>query len=134
MITVGDKEYIYYAGYNGGHKNFTDRTINFATMRRDGFVSRDARAQEGKLVTRLFRFDANQVTVNADVRGELKLSILDENSEAIPGFQKSDIDAIRGDSTAHAVRSRGKLAELKGRPVQLEFSLRDTNLFGFELA
>lgn len=134
MITVGEKEYIYYAGYNGGHKNFNDRTINFASIRKDGFVSRDAQAQEGKLFTRLLRFDASQITVNADVRGELKLSILDENSDVIPGFQESDIEVIRGDSTAHAIRSRGKLAELKGRPVQLEFLLRDTNLFGFELA
>lgn len=133
MITVGDEEYIYYAGYQWGHKNFTDRTINLARLRKDGFVSRDAGDKWGTLVTPLVRFTANELTVNAHIRGELHLRILDEAGKPIPGFGGGDVEPIRGDSTAHAVKARANLSELARRAVRLEFAWRDGELYGFEL-
>ena len=134
MITVGDEEYIYYAGYMKGHKNFTDRTLNIARLRKDGFVSRDAGEEWGQLLTPMVRMDADRLTVNAKVRGELRLKILDKSGAALPGFGEDEIAPIRGDSTAHAVKCRGSIVALKRHPVRLAFSLRDAQLYGFELA
>ncbi len=133
MVTVGEEEYIYYAGYQWGHKNFTDRTINMARLRKDGFVSRDAATACGSLVTPLVRFNAARMTANARVRGELRVRILDETGRSVPGFSKGDVAPIRGDSTAHTVNGRAGLSELARRPVRLEFALRDGELYGFEL-
>jgi hypothetical protein len=133
MVTVGDEEYIYYAGYQGGHKNFNDRTMNLARLRKDGFVSRGAGTGWGKLTTPLIRLDAGKMTINAEIRGELRLRVLDQQGEPIAGFRENEIDAVRGNSTAHLVKTRAELTELKGRPIQFEFSLRNGELFGFEL-
>lgn len=133
MITVGDQEYIYYAGYVKGHKNFNDRTINLARLRKDGFVSRDAGTEWGRWVTPLLRMDAENMTVNANIRGELRLRILDKDGKPTAGFREGEVDGVRGDSTAHVIKARAKLSELKGQPVQFEFSLRDGELYAFEL-
>ncbi len=133
MVTVDDEEYIYYAGYVHGHKNFNDRTMNFARLRKDGFVSRDAGAEAGRLLTPLVRLRSERMTVNAKVRGELRLTILDQNGQPVPGFGQSDIAKITGDSTEHPVKAARQLAELKGQPARLEFSMREGELYGFEL-
>jgi hypothetical protein len=134
MITVGDEEYIYYAGYMKGHKNFTDRTMNLARLRKDGFVSRDAGNDWGRLVTPLIRCDAEQMVVNANVRGDLQLRILDKDGKPVAGFGKGEAGAVKGDSTAHRIQGKAPLAELKGQPVQFEFLLRDAELYAFELS
>lgn len=134
MITVGDQEYIYYAGYVKGHKNFNERTMNFARLRKDGFVSRDAGEQAGRLVTPLVRIHTDRLTVNGNLRGELRLRIFDQNGQALPGFGDGEIEKITGDSTAHLVKAKGSLAGLRGQPVRFEFTLRHGELYGFELA
>ena len=133
MVTVGNEEYIFYAGYQWGHKNFTDRTLNLARLRKDGFVSRDAGNEWGTLVTPLVRFSGSRMTLNAQVRGELRLRILDAAGKPLAGFGAGDVEPMRGDSTAHIVKSRTPLTELARRPVRLELALRDGELYGFEL-
>lgn len=134
MITVGDEEFVYYAGYRWGHKNFDDRTINLARLRKDGFVSRDAGNETGRLVTPLVRLRSGKLTVNAQVRGELRVRLLDAQNQPVAGLGEGQVAAITGDSTAHPVQSQGRLADFKGAPVRLEFSLRDGQLYGFELS
>jgi hypothetical protein len=133
VVTVGDEEYIYYGGYSSGHKNFTDRTINLARLRKDGFVSRDAGEKPGRLLTPPLRMKGDRLTVNAKVRGELRLRILDLDGNPVPGFGDAQIAPITGDSTAHPVKSDGDFAQLKGRPIRLELTLRDAQLYQFEL-
>jgi hypothetical protein len=73
------------------------------------------------------------MTINAEIRGELRLRVLDRQGEPIAGFRENEIDVVRGNSTAHLAKTRAELTELKGRPIQFEFSLRNGELFGFEL-
>ncbi len=133
VITVGEEEYIYYGAYSRGHKDFSDRTLMLARLRKDGFVSRDAGREPGRLVTPLLRLNCEKMTVNAHVQGELRLSLVAEDGKAVSGFSTADIAPILGNSTSHAVRTSGSLAGLRGLPVRLEFALRDTDLYGFEL-
>jgi hypothetical protein len=73
------------------------------------------------------------LTVNADVSGVLRLRVLDPSGKPMAGFGDGEIDPIRGDATDHAVKAEGNLARLAGKPVRLEFFLSDAELFGFEL-
>ena len=133
MITVGDQEFIYYGGYSSGHKNFDDRTINLARLRKDGFLSRDAGTEGGRLLTKVLRMKTGELTVNADVTGVLRLRVLDPSGKPLAGFGEGEIEPIRGDATDHVVKAKGNLACLAGKPVRLEFFLRDAELYGFEL-
>lgn len=132
-ITVGDREYIYYGAYAAGHKAHSDRTLGLATLRRDGFVSRTAEAGRGRLVTPVLTVSAPGLTVNADVRGDLRLRVLDADGEPMPGFDVADMQPIVGDSVAHRVLWRGSPALPQSQPIRLEFVMRDADLYAFEL-
>jgi hypothetical protein len=64
----------------------------------------------------------------------LWLRILDNDGKPIAGSREGEIDVIKNDSTAHPIQGKAKLSDLKRRPVQLEFSLRDGELCAFELS
>ncbi len=130
-VTVGEQEYVYYGGYSAGHK-IGDRQVGLARLRKNGFVSRDAGPKGGSLRTPPLRWNANALTVNAVVKGELRVRLLDEQGKAMSGFDWPDAPPIRGDSVAHRVSFKDHLASLKGRTVRLEFSLRDAQLYGFD--
>ena len=102
-------------------------------MLRDRYVSRDAGPGTGRLRTRLLMLDAGQMTLNAKVDGELKVRLVDSGKEALLGFDWSDCQTIRGDSLVHLVDCRGTLDSLRGRPIHLEFTLREAALYGFDL-
>jgi len=132
-IQVGDKEYIYYAGYSEGHKR-GDRQMGLGTLRKNGFVSRDAGAQGGTFRTPLVALKGDDLTVNARVKGELRLRLLNGRNEPIEGFDWPDCSAIRGDSVRHRVRWSRPLSTLRARPLSMEYSLRETQLYGWDLA
>jgi len=132
VVTFGDKEYLYYNGFDEGYR-VGKNAIGLATMRKDGFVSLDAGPQGGVVRTRLFVVDGDSLTVNAKVDGEIKVRVLDPSGLPIGGFFWQQCEPIKGDSVAHAVRWRRNLGELKGRAVRLEFSLGSAQFYGFEL-
>jgi len=138
QLVVGDETYIYYGGYQWGHKweRFTQRQIGLARMKRDRYVARRAGEAPGVLRTPLFVFDEpkHRLLVNADVHGDLRVRVLDAAGEALPGFDWEDCEAVRGDSLAHVVRWTCPQKDLRGRPIRFEFALRRGDLYGFEFA
>ncbi len=132
QIVVGDTTLIYYAGYARGHKvaRFTERQIGLARMPRDRYVAREADLNAGTLLTKPLLLEGKAITVNARVVGRLRVRLVDCEGNEIPGFGWVE---IRGDRVDHPVPWRGDLAEVRGRPVHLEFELRDAQLFGFDL-
>lgn len=135
-VPVGDELYLYYAGYRWGHKyrHSVDRQIGLVKIQRDRFVARQAGAELGTLTTRPVMLDAQTLTLNADARGgELRVQITTPAGEPIPGFRFEDCRAITTDSLAAPVEWKQPLATLRGRPVCLEFSLRQARLFAFEV-
>lgn len=103
-----------------------------AVLRKDGFVSLDAGTEEGFLRTPVAVPSGAGLTVNAVVRGELKVRLVDADGGVLQGFDWQDCAAIRGDSTAHRVGWHGTSAVPTGRPLSLEFSLRDGELYAFD--
>ena len=132
-VTVGDQEYVYYGGYAAGHK-VGDRQVGLAKLRKNGFVSRDAGAEVGFLRTRLVVLHGRSMTVNANVRGEMRFRVLDSTNTPISGFDWTDAVPIRGDSVAHVARWKGNLSQIQDKPVRIDFSLRNGEFYGFELS
>jgi hypothetical protein len=136
QLVVGDETWIYYGGYARGHKieRFTERQIGLARMPRDRYVAREAGETRGTLRTPLVVPNATYMTVNARVDGELRARLLDPSGRPLSGFGWDDCQPIRGDSVAHPVAWKGRLASIAGRPVVIEFALRKAALYGFELS
>jgi hypothetical protein len=138
LLPVGDEVFIYYGGYARGHKveRYKERQIGFARMQRDRFVSRDAGSNGGSLRTPTIVVEREKLTVNANVKGELRVRLLDENGAALIGFDAGDCAPVRGDSLAHPIQWKGgqSLKALQGKSVRLEFLLQDARLYGFEFS
>ena len=132
QIIVNDKTYIYYAGYERGHKvnRFNERHTGFASMPRDRYVSRDADLFEGFLITKPFLFDGDSITVNANIIGNCRVRLLDEQRRPIQGY---DWIELNGDSVAHTVKWDHNLNNIKDKPIRLEFRMKKAQLFGFDL-
>jgi hypothetical protein len=135
QLLVDDETFIYCGGYRQGHKieRFTERQIGLARMPRDRYVARRAGETRGYLRTPLLVLKGEGMTVNADVRGYLRVRLVDEAGKALPGHDWEDCDTIKGDSTEHEVKWHGRLSSVKGKPVRIEFALRDADLWGFAL-
>ncbi|WP_428938703.1 twin-arginine translocation signal domain-containing protein [Fontivita pretiosa] len=135
LLPVEDEVFIYYGGYARGHKveRFKERQIGFARMRRDRFVARVADARGGTFRTPVVTIEGSRLTVNADVAGELRIAVLDAAGQPISGFAAGDCAPITGDSLAHAVKWKQPMESLKGRPLRLEFHLRDARVYAMEV-
>ncbi len=135
QVPVDDEVYIYYGGYKSGHKmnRFEERQIGLVRMLRDRYVARVAGDAEGTLRTPPVELEAGRVTVNAKVRGDLRIAVLGAEGNSLPGFAAQDCDPIRGDSVAHSVSWNGDAEIPREGPVQLEFRLLDAELYSLEL-
>jgi hypothetical protein len=132
QLIVDDETFVYYAGYKRGHKvaRYDERQIGLARMSRDRYVAREADLNTGTLVTKILIFDAERLTVNAKVVGNIRVRLLDEDGKSLKDF---DWVNLKGDSIKHMVNWPGNLKKLKQRPIRLEFQLQDAMLFGFDL-
>jgi hypothetical protein len=135
QLPVGDEVYIYYAGYKNGHKvnRFEERQIGLVRIPRDRYVSRDADQNGGTLTTPPVILEGNKLTVNAAVHGQLRVRLLDADGKAIPGFDAADCRPIQGDGVALPVEWKGSLDAVKGKPVRIEFQMKDAQLYAVDL-
>jgi hypothetical protein len=99
-------------------------------MRRDGFASVRAGELQGSLTTRPLTFDGSHLFVNADVRGDLVIEILDAQGVPIPGFRSK---LISGDETKKLVEweSDKTLLSLAQQKIRIRFSLIEGDLYSF---
>lgn len=137
QVPVGDEVYLYYAGYKRGHKvnRFEERQIGLVKMKRDRYVARAADAAGGSFRTPLVILDAATMTLNLEAAGgEARVEILDENGRPLRGFTRQDCHPVSGDAVAAPVRWEKPLGALAGKPVRLEFFLKNARLFAFDLA
>ena len=136
-LTVGDELWFYYGVSVGDHGDYRTGNICLAKLRLDGFISINAGATGGTLLTRLFRCDGGDLTVNASARGgSVSVAVLDENGVEIGGYAKIDCAVFDGDSVRHHVtwRDSVSLEPLKGSPVRLKFYMRSAGLYSFSLS
>jgi predicted GH43/DUF377 family glycosyl hydrolase len=159
-LVIGDDIFVYYGGYNfiyafnpqriskhpgfeavQGRRRFAEgwkslRAIGVAKLRRDGWVSLDAKSGPGTLITRPFLFEGRHLEINADARnGEIRAELQDEAGRSLSAFTIMDCVPFRGSSLKHRVhwRSGPDLSRLTGRRVRLFLQLSSAKLFAFEL-
>ena len=132
-VERGDELWFYYTGikYRASPKNADKKTgaVCLAVLRRDGFISLDAGEADGLLMTRPFFLRGKKLFVNFNAHdgGRLLVEVLNKAGEVIATSHAIDGDHRRGEVTWR----RGKIAALKGQPVQLRFTLRETALYSF---
>ena len=135
QLPVGDNLYIYYGGYANGHKvnRFEERQIGLAIMPRDRYVSRKAGSKPAIITTPQLTLNAGSLLVNAKIKGQLRVRIVNDKGEALKGFNYEDCIPITGDSVRHPVVFAKSIASIGDKPVQLQFSYSEGELYGFEL-
>ena len=138
-LRIGDTLSIYYAGSAAKHgvklRDVKTMGIGLATLRPDGFVSVDAGAGGGSLVTRPLSFAGRDLHLNATVRagGDIRVSVRSGQSEPIDGY---DSIPVTGDGLALPVRwkSHTDLGDARAKgDVRLEFKLKDASLYSFSI-
>jgi len=130
-LIVGDELYFY---SRGARKNsgFWDgyTSTGLYTMRRDGFASLSSMESSGTVVTRPLTFDGSYFFINADIKGNLIIEILDEKGKLIPGFRSKPISE---DKTKILVswESGKEISSLKNKNIQFKFSLNHGDIYSF---
>jgi len=103
------------------------------TLRLDGFVSVHASPDGGELFTKPLVFDGDSLLLNfaTSGAGSIRVEILDEAGQPIPGRRLDDCLEIFGDDIERTVlwKNGGDVGHLAGRPVILRFVMRDADLY-----
>jgi hypothetical protein len=102
--------------------------VCLAVLRRDGFISLDAGAEEGSVTTSPFTPPGGKLYVNVDAPdGELRAELCDEQGNVLARSK-----AVHGDSPRIQLEwEDGNLADLKSQPVSLRFKLRNASLYSY---
>ena len=110
--------------------------IGLATLRKDGFASLEAGADPGILTTRALLGLEGRLRINADAsRGSIRVEVLNEAGEVVPGYGRDQCEPIRGDGIDQTVRwqERDRLPSGAGF-YRLRFLLQDAALYAFRAA
>jgi len=107
------------------------------TLRLDGFVSAQATASGGELVTKPLIFEGNRLSINFETGGpgELKAELQNPDGTPVPGFALADCFPVFGDHIDVPVSWKGKgtdVGALAGKPVRIRFTLKDADLYAFQ--
>jgi len=143
-LVVGDELWFYYSAYAGDVKKVTGnwRTsgmygnagVGLAKLRRDGFVSMQARHIDASMTTRPLLFNGTHLFVNVNTAGsELTVECLDEENKPVDPFTRHNCLGIRGNSTCSEVCWKGAdgLAPLRGKRIKLRFQMDRGDLYSF---
>ncbi len=105
------------------------------TLRLDGFVSLNASARGGELITRPLTFAGNKMSLNfaTAAAGSVRVEIQDAAGKPMTGYTLNDSLELFGDAIERAVgwKSGDDVSSLAGQPVRLRFVLRDADVYSF---
>ena len=132
---VDDHIVLMYGASRDPHARSMKVDICQATLRLDGFVALTARKEPGRLVTKPFLLDeGSHLYLNAtcDEGGAITAALLDEDGNALPGYEHTRCVEIRGDGLKLPVRWQGEPSQNpRGRAVRLELVMRNARLYSF---
>ena len=135
-MVVGDEIWIYYIGFAGemsqgklpwtdGNGTYANGATGIAKLRRDGFVSMNAK-DKGTLITRKLSFKDKKYLF-ANFEGKLRVTVLDADKNELV---KSDW--IETDSTCYRIGLGDfDVAKLSETPIRVKFELESGKLYSF---
>jgi hypothetical protein len=133
----GDQLRFWYGGKDTEHWQAGHAAMSSATVRRDGFACWKAGPEGGSITTVPMRMHwATRPMVNVDARGgEVRLEILDEQGQPLPGCAAHECQPITGDHMRQVVSfnsPRGSFVRHTGR-VRVRVHLRQASLYALKL-
>lgn len=106
------------------------------TLRLDGFVSVQAPASGGEIVTPPLTFSGDRLSLNfsTSAAGAVRVELQQADGTPIPNYTLADCHELFGDSVDRTVSWNGgsDVSGLIGQPVRLRFALKDADLFAFQ--
>jgi hypothetical protein len=129
QVVVGDSVYLYYGGYETGHKGdrSSEREIGLVTMPRDRYAGWEAGAEGGVMRSRLLRIRGSRLLLNVDADGGEVLV----RARTVDGRDAlGACDPISGDLLDAPLRCERELGSLN-EPVRLEFEMRNARVFAW---
>ena len=139
-VEHNDELWFYYTGikYRASPENADEKmgAVCLAVLRRDGFVSLTAGPEVGQLITKPFTATGDELLLNANVHngGEVRVEVLGDNSEPMPGFTLSDSVPLRGAGVAQVVGWHdANWARLAGETIAIRIQLRSADLYSFHV-
>lgn len=108
--------------------------ICLAVLRRDGFVSLSDIKEGGTIDTEPFQWEGEQLFLNAVAdEGEIRVELLDVDSEPLPGYSGEEAAVIREDSVRQQVvwPKHSTMPDTSNGPIRLRFSLTNADLYSY---
>jgi hypothetical protein len=131
MVDIdNDTTYIYYGGYEEGHKGFDDRKVGIAEIDRNRFIAK----KDGTITTDKVQFNADQLYVNIDTVTEGGTFTVSLRNEANTSTLMTCTGITSVDSVRHPVTCPDPLSDYNDTTVRLRFATTDVFFYGFELA
>ncbi|MBP1991719.1 hypothetical protein [Paenibacillus eucommiae] len=98
------------------------------TMRIDGFVSYNAKYKPCTIVTKPFIFEGNQLSINfaTSAVGYVKIKLIGEQAEL------NSVELFGDNLEKIVIFEDGDAALLSGKPVHMEITMRDADLYSFK--
>ena len=137
-IPVGDELRFYYSGRSSVHSTIFrqaddgkgvlpfDAAIGFGTIRRDRFAAMEAGFDGGTLRTKPLVLTGSRLHLNAACRfGIIEVGLLGEDGSQLAS------ETVQGEDAIDIPVQLPALAQHAGRPVRLEFRIRNAQLYSF---
>ena len=146
LFEVGDEVYLYYEGETSVHtpgaaatQGANLRNFCLATLKRDRFVSIDATADGGYMLTKPLAYPGGRLHINARTKGDgfVKVAVREasgvRDGEWPEGFRFDDARPFAGDSLDAVMAWTGgdALAAFPSPVMRLHFWLEDAELYSF---
>ncbi|MDB6027135.1 MAG: hypothetical protein JWM68_3358, partial [Verrucomicrobiales bacterium] len=118
-----------------------ESAIGMATMRLDGFAAWEAGAESGELLTQPFHCNGDRLFINADAQnGSVTVEVLDEKGNPLKGLDAKSCRVVSTDTLAKERdgwvqwKNQKDIHRLKGKQIQLRFTLKNAKLYSFRIA
>jgi|GEM_PF-1056573 len=134
MLRIDDFYYQYLLGYRQTHGNPEQFGRYYCFRQRvDGFVSLDAKAEPGELLTKILLFEGNSLRLNYTTSGDgfLVVGMLSANGDPVVGYSLKNADTLRGDNLAAIVSWQGRqyVGHLQKQGIRLHLKMRNAKLY-----
>lgn len=130
VVQTGANEMSIYVSHDNAQPT---KHLRRYSMRLDGFSSVKASYAGGEMITKLLTFSGDDLVLNfsTSAAGFIKVEVLDERGDAVPGYELENAKELIGNEIEKAVTWEGvrDLGELKDKPVRLRFVMKAADLY-----